>query len=254
MDVSQAQHENEHWSAVFSKEKRDASEQLYSSYWWQDYYHEMKSIICLPDAENKILELGSGSGKASFEVSNNKSLIKLVDISDEALKYATHLSEKYSKRTHTVVQQSDIFQYKDLNTYDLVWNIGLIEHYPINDIEKIIKVMLSLTKKAGITAFAYPNKWSGPTIKAWVMRFLPKRIFKGYRLDSEKFYSDKTLVKKVEIILAEKGLNKNVSIIKIGNPLPMETPEFILKTLGKYIHRSFQKNRFLTVITITEKS
>lgn len=133
------------------------------------------------------------------------------------------------------------------NNFDFVWNIGVIEHYELNDIKLIVKEMIRICNKSGIVAVGMPNFYSGPILKARSLKLL--KFMPGYRINTERFYEPS----KIENIFKEVSKESGKEIIYIetkyfGNPLIMETPKFILKTIGGLISRFFRKNKFLILI------
>lgn len=246
--------EDNYWSAIFKKElEKDDRKKQFTSEWWKQYYQQISNTltpILFDNNVKKILEAGSGSGKATIvlDTSFKKTLL---DISPEALKFAKYVASKFNNRNINYVE-GNVFSMPFLDkSFDLTWNIGVIEHYRLNDIQQIIKEMIRVTSASGIVAVGLPNKYSGPITKA---SFLKLRIFKsvsGYRLGSEKFYSTKKLFKMFNET-AEKT-DRRIMWIKVfyfGNPLPMETPKLILNTIGVVLNILLRKNRFLKLIVI----
>lgn len=243
------EHENAHWSKIFKAELERNDSKNFSSFWWKDYYTELTNFInqiMLKNNFKTVLEAGSGSGKATILL--NKSYHKtLLDISPIALEYAKHLADKFEAKDIKFFE-GDIFSmpFKD-NGFDFVWNIGVIEHYEVNDIKSIIRNMIRVCNKSGVIAVGMPNFYSGPILKAWILKIL--KFISGYKLDTEKFYKIDEIKKIFQGVSEESG--KEIASIEIeyfGNPLIMETPKFILKTVGKLASYLFRRNKFLILI------
>ncbi len=242
-------HENANWGKIFQVELEKNSDQKFSSFWWESYYNEIiNSInkITLTGGLNAILEAGSGSGKATILL--NKKLHKtLLDISPVALKYAKHIANKF-KAENINFTEGNIFSmpFKN-NNFDFVWNIGVIEHYKLDDIKSIIKEMIRVCNKSGIVAVGMPNFYSGPILKARLLKLF--KFIPGYKLDTEKFYERSEIERIFKEVSKESGRKITYLETKyFGNPLIMETPKFILKTIGGLISRLFKKNKFLILI------
>ncbi|MDD5710766.1 MAG: class I SAM-dependent methyltransferase [Candidatus Colwellbacteria bacterium] len=242
------EHENENWSKIFNSELRNNREK-FSSYWWEDYYRELTDFVNRMIFRNRfktILEAGSGSGKATILLDDNF-LKTLLDISPVALKYAAHLAEKFKCQNVKYVE-GNIFEMPfKTESFDFVWNIGVVEHYNLDQIESIVGEMARVCNKNGVIAIGVPNFYSGPILKAWLLKII--KIIPGYKLDTEKFYE----ISKIEDVLkniSEKMERKidNIQIEYFGNPLITETPRLILKLIGKPIARIFRKNKFLILI------
>jgi|SRR3989344_778740 len=88
-----------------------------------------------------------------------------------------------------------------------------------------------------------------------ILKYLPKRFFPGYRLDTEHFYDKKTLQDLLINVAKKRGRKVEwIESLYFGNPLPTEFPKSIINTLGKVIDFLFPKNRFLilTVCKLTK--
>ncbi len=243
------EHENAIWSKIFKKELDKNSAKRFSSYWWEDYYNELTreiNTLLLDNGLKRVLEAGSGSGKATLLL--HKYLSKtLLDISTVALDYAGHIAKKFEVENVNFIE-GDIFSMPlENNSFDFVWNIGVIEHYELSDIKLMVKEMVRVCSNAGIVAVGVPNFYSGPILKAMLLKYF--KFIPGYKLDTEKFYKPYLIQDIFRDI--SKDSEKKIEYIEIkyfGNPLIMESPMFILKTLGRLFSRIFKKNKFLILI------
>ncbi len=256
LDQTQAVNEElENWNKIFEEQLKRAErkDEDFSSYWWEEYYSELTKYIkeLLDSYSNpSILELGSGSGKASILLGQDYHRV-LVDISPAALKYAQYLAARFQAHNISYICD-DIFNRRiDLRqSQDFTWNIGVIEHYTQNHIVEIIRIMISYTKLGGLVALAVPNKFSGPIIKANILKSPLLSFMPGYRIGSEKFYSRRELHAMIKE--AARRENREITVIKsayFGNPLIMETPKWMLISLGKLWGLLFPCNKFLLTIT-----
>ncbi|KPA19582.1 Methyltransferase type 11 domain protein [Candidatus Magnetomorum sp. HK-1] len=242
------EHEKTNWDKIFKAELNKNSKQEYSSFWWRNYYEElinyMDKILLQYDCKS-VLEAGSGSGKATILL-KNVTQKTLIDISPEALKYAQHLAKKFNSDVKYI--EGNIFSMPFKNEkFDLVWSIGVVEHYNPKYIEMALKEAVRVNNRSGIIAVGIPNLFTGPIIKAWLSKKI--KYIHGYKLETEKFYKVSEIKNIISSIANESG--RKIEYIKteyFGNPLIIETPEFILKTLGKPVSRIFKKNKFLKLI------
>lgn len=242
-------HENEHWTKVFQAELKKATDKKFSTFWWQDYYEQLSGYIntlLIDNDLNIILESGSGSGKATILL-DKRFKKTLLDISSAALKYAKYLADLFEAGEPRLIE-GDIFAmpFQD-KSFDFVWNIGVIEHYDMGDIYSILKEMVRVCGAGGIVAVGMPNAYSGPIIKAKILKYL--KFIPGYRIDTEHFYGNKEIENLIRG--AAEDLGRKISYVEVryfGNPLIMETPRYIIRTLGSTISRLFVRNRFLILV------
>lgn len=247
------QEENENWSRIFQNElkKKNSQTKPFSSYWWELYYGEIVAFVNKKISEctnPKILETGAGSGKASILLGKNLDRT-LLDISPKALEYAKFLAKKL-KADNLKFIEGNIFDMPfPSKNFDFVWNIGVIEHYEIPEAQIIAKNMIKVTKENGFIALAVPNFRSGPIIKARMLNWKVLNKIPGYRLGSEKKYSEKELIKIIEkAAFDEKRSISDIQVIKFGNPMIMETPKIILQIFGKFFERIFYDRKFLIFV------
>lgn len=119
------------------------------------YFHHL--VRCFGNPQKKsFLEVGSGTGQGSAYLASKEGIVHLVDISTESLEF----SQKYfaSKNLPVRLYRQNAFAMKfPAESFDCVWNSGVIEHF--NDKEKIsmIKKMWKLVKPGGKLLITVPN-------------------------------------------------------------------------------------------------
>lgn len=243
------EHENAHWSKIFSTELKKNSDKKFSSFWWEDYYNELTNSvneITLKYGLSTILEAGSGSGKATLLL-DRESQKTLLDISSVALQYGKYIANKFEVENINFIEGNIFSMPFKNNNFDFVWNIGVVEHYELDDIKSIIKEMTRVCNKSGVVAVGMPNLYSGPILKAKLLKLI--KFLPGYKLDTEKFYKLSEIESIFEEISKESGRKIMYTETRyFGNPLFMETPRFILKTIGGLFSRVFRKNKFLILV------
>jgi len=246
-------HENEFWERIFKVEleKAESERTDFSSFWWESYYGEIKGFVLSRVNrydDPRILEAGSGSGKASILLGKEYKRT-LLDISDSALEYAKYLVKRFGAENVSFLK-GDIFQMPFIDkSFDFVWNIGVAEHY---DEERIIAMCAEIVRVCdggGQVGVGVPNFKSLPIFKASILRSRFLKFIPGYRLESENEYSEDQMIDFLMRGARKANRNvKNVRVFYFGNPLFMESPKWLLLTLGKFIEFFMPKTKFLMFI------
>ena len=170
----------------------------------------------------------------------------MLDISDSALEYAKYLAKRFSAE-NVFFKKGDIFQMPFVDkSFDFVWNIGVAEHYDEERIVAMFTEIFRVCGSGGQVGIGIPNFNSLPILKARILRNKFLSFIPGYRLDSENRYSEEQVTGFIK--MGAKRANriiKNVEIFYFGNPLFMETPKWLLLTLGKFVEFLAPKTKFL---------
>jgi 2-polyprenyl-3-methyl-5-hydroxy-6-metoxy-1,4-benzoquinol methylase/glycosyltransferase involved in cell wall biosynthesis len=104
----------------------------------------------------KIIELGCGSGHLSASLAMKGYNVTLLDFSEGALKKAKETFSYYKLNGRFI--HGDIFNLSNLNEkYDLAWNSGVMEHFSNENLEKIFKSIMSVTKEKFLCLVPNPN-------------------------------------------------------------------------------------------------
>lgn len=257
--LEHSDHEKMVWGEIFRKELEKDSQQKFSSYWWKYYYEQIlieTNKIFTNKKNLNVLEAGSGSGKATL-LSFPDSSITLLDISPEGLSVAKRLAESYKINKVKYVEGNMFFMPFDNEKFDLVWNIGAIEHYDEELIFDLISEMFRVSKKNGYVAVAIPNFKSLPIKKATLLanskfkKFLS--FIPGYRLDTEKFYKHEDIENIFKKVANSKGIILSfLKTIYLGSPLIVEAPKILINMFSK-IESFFNKSKFLMLIIVKKE-
>jgi len=107
----------------------------------------------------KILEAGWGSGYASMLLSQEGTCCTLLDSSELALKYSKNLLKKIwvnKNKIDYIFGSVEKIPFDD-NSFDIVHNCGVIEHYNNKEIKKILFEIKRVTRKGGQIIVVVPN-------------------------------------------------------------------------------------------------
>lgn len=252
--IEMIKRENEFWSRAFKEElsKSKFEQKNFSSFWWESYYNELRKFVLSRIArysDPRILEAGSGSGKASILLGREYKRT-LLDISDSALEYARYLARRFNA-DNILFLKGDIFFMPFVDkSFDFVWNIGIAEHYDGENIIAMITEMIRVCDNDAQIGVGIPNFNSLPILKASLLKNKLLSFVPGYRLESENKYSEDQM----EGFLrrgADRANRKirDIRIVYFGNPLFMESPKWLLLTLGRLIEVMMPKTKFLMFIT-----
>ncbi|MBN2094792.1 MAG: class I SAM-dependent methyltransferase [Candidatus Aenigmarchaeota archaeon] len=110
--------------------------------------------ICQSNLQGKnIAECGSGTGLISKQLAKNGANVTLIDISPEAI----DLSKKnlYGLKAQ-FIQASIMSLPLKSNSFDLVWNAGVIEHFKREQQKKAISEMVRIARPGGFVVLFNP--------------------------------------------------------------------------------------------------
>lgn len=258
VNLTQAeQKEKNHWNKEYARNFGVEKFPEISQYWWKADYQEENSFFLQNfnlTKESVTLEAGSGSGNSSLLLAKSVRKVTLLDISENSLKSSLALAKYHRVKNFDLVKGSIFKLPFSADSFDFTFNIGVIEHYSLVEIRKIVTEMIKVTKPDGYICLGVPNKYSMPILKAKLLsskEFKPLTSWiKGYRLNCEKFYSNKELVQIIKkSAKTTKSIISDISITYLGSFLPVETPEFLFKLINPIFKKLFNSGSFITAIS-----
>jgi SAM-dependent methyltransferase len=227
------------WDFIWSKEVDDwdnLSEVIYST-----LVEEMGSL-----KGKKILEAGSGSGKISLRLALKGADVTLFDYSEMALIQAKKLFNRYGLEPKLV--QADlrkILPFED-DSFDIVFNAGVMEHFTENQQIQIIKefgrigVELHTFNPNSNSFFYQLGKWVAEEANIWPYgKEYPvnsmKNIFEkaGFNLEIEYSVGFESSLYFLDYIKDGKTIREIIQMfIKSLNPA---TRDMFMDRLGRYL-------------------
>jgi ubiquinone/menaquinone biosynthesis C-methylase UbiE len=132
-------------------------------------YEELLLHIGDP-AGKRIIEVGSGSGFTSLALAQQGAHIALLDLSSEALKVAEAAFVQAGLPPPELFNQDALKSAVPSDSFDVVWNGGVIEHFFDPGKEILIKEMLRMAKPGGKVIIIVPSGacWEFQLVQAWL--------------------------------------------------------------------------------------
>jgi ubiquinone/menaquinone biosynthesis C-methylase UbiE len=131
----------------------------------------------------RIIEIGCGSGFTSLALAQQGARCALLDLSTEALKVAESAFLQAGLPPPELYNQDALRNSVPSDSFDAVWNGGVIEHFFDEGKKLLIKEMLRMAKPGGKVIILVPNGacWQFQIIQAWLK--LRKTWIYGYEDD-----------------------------------------------------------------------
>jgi len=119
----------------------------------------------------KILEIGAGSGRDSFQLAQDKAMVYVLDYSPQALRIIKNLNDRNERSVYLI--QGDAFQIPVPNeTFDIVFHQGLMEHF--KDPMPLLGEHFRILKKDGLLLVDVPQRYHIYTIIKHILIFFNK--------------------------------------------------------------------------------
>jgi len=144
----------------------------------QAFLHHFLEAVGPPDGRT-FCEVGCGSGTTSAALGKLGGKITLVDISSKALAFAGGRCAQLGLDTHSIRQNGLQMGFRD-ETFDVVWNGGVIEHFTDDGKIALIREMWRVTRPGGLLVILVPNahgwafragKWLAERRGKWIFGF-----------------------------------------------------------------------------------
>ncbi|MFZ5518609.1 MAG: methyltransferase domain-containing protein [Candidatus Zhuqueibacterota bacterium] len=163
----------EHWEK-FWREKEQI-EDVYSNE--ERIYHNIKPFT--PIKNKRILEVGAGSARDSFQFAHDQAMVYVLDYSPQALAIVRKLNAQSPAKLNLI--QSDAFHIPvPDNTFDIVFHQGLLEHF--RDPRPLIQENFRVLKPGGLLLIDVPQRYHVYTLIKHILILL-NRWFAGWETE-----------------------------------------------------------------------
>jgi ubiquinone/menaquinone biosynthesis C-methylase UbiE len=191
----------------------------------------------------KIVEVGCESGITSLILSD-KFDKTLLDLNPLSIELAKKLFTHYDKTADFII--ADMYDMPFANeSYDIVFNAGVIEHFTRKEIIDALREYKRILKKDGIIFIGIPNQFSFPYKSAQIVR----RVFRKWQFPHEYcYYNLKREIKTAGLVLENREVLSKESIYDWWNFAPA------VKSFLKKSDKLFKWQGYLTLLTIRKRT
>lgn len=199
----------------------------------------------LKDTSNlRILEAGCGTGRISLRLGYESPMVTLIDTSFSALTIARKFSQIHSGKSNFINNSIFNISLKN-NSFDLVWNAGVLEHFLLQEQKTILCEMLRVCKKNGKIIILVPyskavlyrmGKWFREKLKSWkVGREVPLKTLKPLLPENNSLLLREYIVGVSEqTFLLPKGFKKLTKFF-LDSLISLGLSNFLMKVIGGYL-------------------
>lgn len=119
--------------------------------------------------DKRVLEVGCGSGYTTLALANRGARCALLDFSPVALERAAGAFARAGLVTPELYLEDALHNSLPSDTFDLVWNGGVIEHFYDDGKARLIQEMVRLAAPGGVVVIMVPNRlaWQLQIRQAW---------------------------------------------------------------------------------------
>ena len=147
----------EHWES-FWQEKQQV-EEVYSN-----ADRILRNILAVTDVRGKrILEIGAGTGRDSFPLSERGAEIVQLDYSQQSLRILKNLAQQQNIDALIVGGDAFALPFRD-GTFDIVFHQGLLEHFHKLQADALLQENVRVLKKGGYLLVDVPQRFHAYTL------------------------------------------------------------------------------------------
>jgi len=166
-----------------------------------------------------VAELGVGSGYATLRMADRGALPLVIDGSRSAIRYSQKIANYLGLNESATFICRPLLSNEKLGPFDVTFNSGVLEHYPLDVARRMLKEMIKATSPGGTVVVILPNLFA-PVLLARMIRSRSK--------GSERFYTPWLL----KHLIREAGLT-DIRTGFINAIMPVETPLNVLRATDR---------------------
>jgi ubiquinone/menaquinone biosynthesis C-methylase UbiE len=119
----------------------------------------------------KVLEVGAGTGRTSFELMHNSAYVVILDYAESSLSIVQELLSKANKSADIIRADAFHLPFKN-NTFDIVFHQGLLEHF--KNPKPLLKENYRVLSHGGLALVDVPQRYHIYTIIKHILIWLNK--------------------------------------------------------------------------------
>jgi ubiquinone/menaquinone biosynthesis C-methylase UbiE len=178
----------EHWDTLW-QEKKDV-QHVYSN-----ENRLLRQLVRVCDLKGKkVLEVGAGTGRDSFPLTELGAEIVQLDYSVNSLQILKNLSEELHVPTNIVGGDTFQLPFRD-ETFDVVFHQGLLEHFRQPQADALLKENIRVLKRGGLLLVDVPQRYHFYTVAKHILMAMNK-WFAGW----ERSFSVRELRSRMETL------------------------------------------------------
>ncbi len=155
----------DHWEKFWKN--REQIDEVYSND--DRIYFNLTKVTAIEG--KKVLEVGAGSGRDSFQLARENATVYVLDYSPQAAQIMKNLNDQHNRHVHLI--QGDALQIPIPDeSLDIVFHQGLMEHF--KDPMPLLKEQFRILKPGGLLLVDVPQRYHFYTIIKHILIFLNK--------------------------------------------------------------------------------
>jgi len=129
----------------------------------------MRNLVKVADLRGKkVLEVGAGTGRDSFNLVGLGADVYQLDYSENALRIIISIARKENIPVHPLCGDALALPFHN-ETFDIVFHQGLLEHFRQPDASRLLKENVRVLKRGGLLLVDVPQRWHVYTVMKHIL-------------------------------------------------------------------------------------